>query len=211
MFAGNVILKKMFKASKYDKLYPDRDMEIRFLLKYLRGKTVLDIGGGTGFISQALNSEGFMCWSVEPQKEMVEISRQKGVDTVCSTAEKMELDIGFDNAIMMFNVFNFLEDPDKALNNISKLLKGRLIFTYYNQSKKVKGWQFNWKLKRLSRKKWFGNRVEIDFWFPFWHEHHTMRVYSDKHILKLLKKHGFKIVKRIKEKYTTNIVAKNAN
>ncbi len=63
-----------FNASYYDKIYPDREKEIDFLLKHLKGKTVLDIGGGTGVISEVLNKEGFICCNVEPQKEMAKIS-----------------------------------------------------------------------------------------------------------------------------------------
>lgn len=200
----------MFKASRYDTIYPDRSKEVEFLLKYIKGKTVVDMGGGTGAISEALNKRGFDCTNIEPQKEMAKISERRGVKTIYSTIENIYISQGdkVENAIMMFDVFNFLTNPEEAFKNIAVSLKGRFIFNYWNSRIKKSGWEFNWKLKRLSHKRWSGNKVIIDFWFPFFHEHHIMRVYPDKYVAELLKKNGFKIVKKFKDKYTRTIVAK---
>jgi len=196
----------MFKAKRYDKIYPDRTKEIDFLLKYLKGKTVLDIGGGTGVISEALEEKGFRCGNIEPQKEMAKISKERGIITFDYSIEDYFPDTeNFDNAIMVFHVFNFLTDPKKAFQNIEKLLKGRLIFSYWNYEVRNSGWKFSWKPLRLSRKRWTGDTVKIDFWYPFFHEKHTMKVYSDSYINGLLK--NFKILKRYKTKFTTIIVA----
>jgi SAM-dependent methyltransferase len=200
----------MFKANKYDKIYQNRESEISFLLNNLEGRTILDIGGGTGIISEVLNKKGFVCRNVEPQAEMAYISAQRGVRTICCNAEGMNKYVNgnYDNAIMVFDVFNFLEDPTKVLDNISKILKGKLIFRYWNKDIKESGWKIDWKLKRLSNKKWIDNKIEIKFWFPFWYEKHIMTVYSDNVIEDMLKSTGFKILNRIKNKYTTTIVAK---
>lgn len=198
---------KMFNAKKYDKIYPNREGEINFLLKYLKGKTVLDVGGGTGIISEVLNKKGFECWNIEPQKEMTEISKKREVITNCMQIEDYVANSKFDNVIMVFDVFNFLDDPETALRNIAKMLKGKLIFTYWNSGVKRSGWAFNWKLKRITRKRWNGDRVEIDFWFPFFHEKHRMTVYSDKTILEMLASAGFKILEKQREKFTTKIIA----
>ena len=199
-----------FNAKKYDKLYPNRNGELDFLLKHLKGKTVLDVGGGTGIISEALNKRGFKCWNVEPQEEMCQVSSGRRVYTICAGIENVSfLDRIFDNAIMVFDVFNFLIDPKKALVNIGQYLnkKGRLIFTYWNSGVKRSGWNFNWKLKRITKKRWKGNKVEIDFWFPFFHEHHIMTVYSDKVIREMLVTSGFKVLAKQREKFTTKIIA----
>jgi len=195
----------MFQANKYDKIYPDRSKEVDFILKHLKGKTVVDIGGGTGIISESLNKKGFECVNIEPQEGMALLSRNRGVRTYHSTIEDIPDWMSFDNAIMIFHVFNFLTDPKKAFQNIEKFLKGRLIFSYWNYEVRNSGWKFNWKQLRLSHKKWFGDTIEIDFWFPFFHEKHIMKVYPDKYINGLLK--NFKIIKKHKTKYTTIIVA----
>jgi SAM-dependent methyltransferase len=200
----------MFKAKKYDKIYNNRKGEIEFLLKHLKGRTILDIGGGTGAISEELNKNGFDCAVLEPQNEMADIAKDKGIKTLVSPIENVEITtktIKWDNAIMVFDVFNFLSDPEKAIKNISQLLKGRLIFTYWNYDVRKSGWDFNWKLKRLSHKRWKGDEVTIDFWFPFYHEQHKMKVYAQGYILKLLLKNGFKVVEKIKDTYITKIVA----
>ena len=129
----------MFKAKKYDKIYPDRTKEVDFLLKYLKGKSVLDIGGGTGVISEALEKKGFYCGNLEPQKEMAEISEGRGITTLNTTIEDYSpnTEKKFDNMIMVFHVFNFLTNPEKALDNIAKMLKGRLIFSYWNSEVKI--------------------------------------------------------------------------
>jgi len=197
----------VFNAKNYDKIYPDRKKEIDFLLEHLEGKKVIDIGGGTGKIAEELNKKGFECWNVEPQIEMAEISRSRGVKTIWESGENFKTGIIFDNAIMMFNVFNFLDNPHKVLENISGILSGKLIFTYCNYEVRKKGWEFNWKLKRLSRKRWNGDEVKIDFWFPFFHERHIMRVYPHKVIEKMLYRNDFKIIDRFRTKYETIIIA----
>ena len=110
---------------------------------------------------------------------------------------------------MVFDVFNFLDNPGRAFYNISKLLKGRLIFTYWNYNVRISGWDFNWKLKRITRKRWKGDEVTIDFWFPFWHEQHKMMVCSHGMIKGLLHKYHFKVIEKIQGKYITKIVAEN--
>jgi SAM-dependent methyltransferase len=200
----------MFNSKKYDKLYPNRKGEIEFLLKYLKGKTVLDIGGGTGIISEEINKNGFYCTNLEPQYEMALEAEKRGIKTIIIPAEYIgDFKFKFDNAIMVFDVFNFLSNPERAIKRMSSCLKGRLIFTYWNYDVRISGWDFNWKLKRITHKKWYGDNVIIDFWFPFWHEQHKMKVYSNDYIKKLLYNNGFKIIEKIKGKYITKIVATN--
>lgn len=194
----------MFNAKKYNELYKDRSKEVEFLVKYLKGKTVLDVGGGTGIISKELNGLGFVCKNVEPQEEMAMVAEENGVDTIVIPAEYIgNFETKFDNVIMVFDVFNFLKDPKRVIERISKNLKGRLIFRYWNYDVRKSGWDFNG--KRLSLKRWNGDEITIDFWFPFWHEQHKMTVYTDEYINNLLK--DYKIIKIIKNQYTTTIVA----
>ena len=110
---------------------------------------------------------------------------------------------------MVFDVFNFLENPGIVFNRIANILKGRFIFTYWNYDVRMSGWDFNWKLKRITRKKWEGDEVTIDFWFPFWHEQHKMMVCSHGMIKGLLHKYNFKVIEKIQGKYITKIVAEN--
>ena len=198
-----------FNAKKYDKLYPNRDREIQFLLENLKGKTVLDVGGGTGMLSVALEKTGFKCTNIEPQPEMAKESMIKGIITAIVSIEDFIPTQKYDNVIMVFDVFNFLKDPQKALKNIASILKGRLIFTYWNNEVKKSGWEFNWKLKRLSRKVWTGDKVKIDFWFPFWHETHNLTVYPHSVIREWLYKSGFKVILKEKEKYITKMVCES--
>ena len=196
-----------FNAKKYDKLYPDRQREIDFLTKHLQGKTVLDIGGGTGAISEALEIKGFECRSLDPQYEMTKEAVRRGLKVAYTSIEELDTkNKRYDNTIMIFHVFNFLKDPIKAFENIEKVLKGKLIFSYWNYGVRNSGWKFDWKTLRLSRKKWIDDTVEIDFWFPFFHEKHIMKVYPDSYIKELLK--NFKILKEYRTKFTTIIVAK---
>ena len=138
---------------------------------------------------------------------MASVSVKRGVKTINWAAEYASLVEKFDNAIMIFHVFNFLTSPEIVIDNISRMLKGRFIFSYWNYEVKKSGWEFNWKSLRLSRKRWDGDTVKIDFWCPFFHERHIMKVYKDEYIRNLLKLKNFKIVEEIKTKFTTIIVA----
>jgi len=192
----------MFKAKYYDKIYP-YPVKHKFVLKYLKGKTIIDIGGGTGLRAELLNKQGYKCNNIEPQKDLADISRKRGIITNTKISEKV------DNILMMFHVVNFLDNIEEDFKKVYSNLKtgGRFIFDYWNHDIKKKGFSIEWNglLTRISYKKWKGNNVIVYFLFPFklFIEKHKLEVYSD--IYKLLK--NYKIIRENKTEYETIIVA----
>ena len=211
----------MFKAKYYDKIYREKDYqkEVSFLKKHLIGETILDIGGGTGTRAVLLEREGFECLNIDPDEMMIRISKSKGIASVRSAIENPTLAIEgtikglFDNAIMVFDVFNFLQDPLKAFKNVHWYLKkrGRLIFDFWDYEKRLKGFSIKWQglFTRISYKKWQGNDVRVYFWFPFkfFGEKHRLALRSQKTIQECLKETGFRIINTIKGESETTIIA----
>ena len=188
----------MIQAKFYDEIY-SYPVKHEFVLKYLKGKTVIDVGGGTGLRAELLEKEGFECKNIEPQKEMADISVKRGIVTDSVFFEKT------DNILMIFNVVGFLDNIVEEFENVSHCLRpgGRFIFDYWNSDIKESGIKIKWNglLTRISYKRWKDNNTTIYFLFPFklCGEKNNIKVYSDNYIKKLLK--NFKIIKEYKTKY----------
>jgi SAM-dependent methyltransferase len=205
---------KMFKQEFYDKIYRNKAYlkEVRSIKRFLKKGSILDVGGGTGMRAKILENY-FDMTILDPDKKAIEIAKKKGIRVINDKIESDKLSKKkYDNIIMMFNVFCFLDNPEIAINNIYKKLKksGVLIFDYWDYDKRKKGFsiKIDGLLTRISYKKWFNDICHIHFWFPFkmFHEKHKIKVYPNEMIEKLIA--DFKIVKIIKGKYETTIIVK---
>tara|TARA_Y100000310_G_C20633534_1_gene789954 strand:- start:641 stop:1279 length:639 start_codon:yes stop_codon:yes gene_type:complete len=209
----------MFRSEYFDKIYRDKPYkeENEFLIKFLNKGNVLDIGGGTGTRATLLQEQGFKCLNIDPDEKAVNISRRRGVNSVKSIIENPKLKIQgdrqiMDNAIMMFCVFNFLEDHKEAFRNIGWFLKGRgrFIFDFWNYDERKSGLliKLDGKLTRISYKKWNGDVAKIRFWFPFkrFYEEHELKIYPQREIEQSLAKH-FDIIEIHRSKFETIIIS----
>lgn len=93
---------------------------------------LLDVGGGNGFTSRALQEAGYDVILVEPGPAGAQNARARGVSMViCSTLQDLDLPDGQIGAIGMFDVLEHIKDDLEILRYAhAKLVRnGRLYLT----------------------------------------------------------------------------------
>ena len=103
-----------------------------YLNKYLRGKTVLDIGGGPGRYSVYLAQMGYDVTLVDLSEGNIELAKQKfleyGLDVkayVCDARDLFSLQLEkFDNVLLMGPLYHLsnIEDRKKCVQEAKKHL-----------------------------------------------------------------------------------------
>lgn len=194
----------MFKqeARIYDKFYNGKtyDEEVKLIYPYLKGNSVIDFGCGTGKHALLLQSRGMKVYGVEPCREMANKARDKGVHVF----EWDKIKNKWDNIILMFDVLNFIHDPERYVEAFHKKLKsgGRLIIETWNPNKPIcrLGIKFNNWILRLSYKALRKNLVMALFIYfpPLIFSRHCLRLYKEEDIKSLFR--DFKLVKKIEGK-----------
>ena len=95
--------------------------------------TICDIGSGTGRFAGAL-AEGFsaLVYAIEPSAKMLEVARAKWaanatargeVRFLCAAAEAIPLPDDSSDMVFMSQVYHHLEDPDRALGEVRRILR----------------------------------------------------------------------------------------
>jgi SAM-dependent methyltransferase len=137
---------------------------------------MLDIGCAAGFILKGFEEQGWACHGVEPNKTMVEYGiKEFGFDIQLGGLEEFVTDKKFD-LILLIQVIGHFQDLDKALQNISHLLKpGGFVL--------VESWNRNSMIARFMGK--------------HWHEYSPPSViqwFTDKSLINLFEFYGFSII-----------------
>lgn len=100
--------------------------------RFAPARTLLDVGGGNGYVSKGLSAAGVTCALVEPGIDGARAARDRGVDPViCARLEDLSAAHGSVDAIGMFDVLEHIEDQAAALQQVHALLRpgGRLFLT----------------------------------------------------------------------------------
>jgi SAM-dependent methyltransferase len=100
--------------------------------------TLLDIGGGNGFVASGLREAGIDCALLEPGLEGALVAHARGVDPViCGSLEDVAFPLGSFASVGMFDVLEHIEDASAALGQVHRLLApgGHLFVS-------VPAWQF---------------------------------------------------------------------
>ena len=84
---------------------------------------ILDLGAGTGKLSQVALNQGHDVVAVDPSEEMLSICRRlRGVDTMVGTAESIPLAHGSVDAVVVGQAFHWF-DQQRALPEIARVLR----------------------------------------------------------------------------------------
>lgn len=132
----------------------------------LNVKTVLDVGSGTGVHSIALAQEGFEVLGIDRSSGMIHVAQEKikslprdvqsKIKFISKDYNNLETLLGkkFDAAIFMGSALSHIEDPQQALQEISKVLADRAVIicqiTNYDKVMKVNKGFFAFDIRKSS-------------------------------------------------------------
>ena len=88
------------------------------------GERILDIGCGDGTLALEIKSKGADVIGVDLSKEMVEVTKAKGIETFIASVTDLPFDSEFD-AIFSNAVLHWVKDANLAVQNIAKSLKSK--------------------------------------------------------------------------------------
>lgn len=118
--------------------YVRADEEItKFLLSYVKGKNVLELGAGTGRYGILLQENEFWWTGIEISEGMISkaLEKDRHLNIIQGDVENKQLYLheNFDNVICV-RAFNFFTRPMKVIENVYWSLQsgGQFILIYYN-------------------------------------------------------------------------------
>lgn len=159
-----------------DLLYKQGLRYARIISRYMKPGRVLDVGSAAGFILKGFEHSGWKCSGVEPNETMAAYGRTHlELDIKTGSLEAFEANEKFD-LINMIQVVGHVYDIDKALRNVSHLLKTDGLVL-------VESWNMHSAVARILGKRW--------------HEYSPPSVvhwYSDKSLANLFKYYGFSLL-----------------
>lgn len=101
---------------------------VQFLLKELRGKAVLDIGGGRGAYSLELKRNGFEPTVLDIDGEALAVAQNNGL-SVRQIAPDEVLEENCADTVMLIEVLEHVDDPAQFLRNAIRYARKRVLFT----------------------------------------------------------------------------------
>jgi len=150
-------------ARRYDRWYQTRfgrwadrleKQLLAELLGQVQGKSILDIGCGTGHFSLWLVEMGYEVTAIDNSDAMLQAARAKLGDKATvqqMSAENLEFaDNSFDIALMV-TALEFVDEPEKALSEAARVARESIILGVLNKQSLLGRWRkFTGLLKRNS-------------------------------------------------------------
>lgn len=117
------------------------------LLNLPKGSYILDVGCGTGWSTEVIQSRGYRVMGIDVSREMVEITRQKGYDVIVSDMRNIKLEDEVFDGVISISALNFVaegckskkeiaENYIKSAKEIYRVLKlgGKAVIEYYPET-----------------------------------------------------------------------------
>jgi ubiquinone/menaquinone biosynthesis C-methylase UbiE len=153
---------------KYDKLREiNEPIEFSYNLhEYLhfRGKRVLDVGCGNGYVLSKYAGEGAEVYGVDISETAVEITKRRfsllslPADIKVGNAEKLEFEDDYFDCVCSMGVLHHTHDTSKGVDEIHRVVKpnGRVILMFYHKDSMLNRWNFT--LLPYIHPKYFGKK-----------------------------------------------------
>ena len=97
-------------------------MKEKLILKLAEGKTVLDVGCGSGHLSKTLTEKGHSVVAIDCDWKAVGIAKKKGIRAFVSDINEWNSDEKFD-CIILGDVLEHIEDDKSALKKVHDMLE----------------------------------------------------------------------------------------
>jgi trans-aconitate methyltransferase len=138
------------------------------LLSYLKpkpGETILDLGCGTGDLTEEIFHSGARVIGVDNSAEMIHAAKSKfpGIEFHQMDARKMSFDFRFD-AIFSNAVLHWIPEKDKVIEQMRLLLKenGQIVLEFGGKGNVQ---QMQNTMRKELRKKGYYENAKADFWY----------------------------------------------
>lgn len=96
----------------------------RYVTRYKRLGTLLDVGCGTGLFLKGMKQSGcWELWGIEPSMQAAEVARQLGFRVFTATLQEVDLPEQYFDVVTLWDVIEHLHDPASALRQIANVLK----------------------------------------------------------------------------------------
>lgn len=133
-------------ADKYDFIFSLSPQHKTFFLEEIKGKKVLDVGAGTGNLSEFLLEEKFEVIAIDINEKLINKARQKGIKVLnlnmlyIDNLSKFDTIINIGNTLPHLNnkneIFIFLQKSYNQLNTEGKLILQMVNFHKFTAPKK---------------------------------------------------------------------------
>jgi len=127
---------KLLKKPRYMAKVEQENWLMLKMLKPLKGEAVLDIGCGTGHGLLSLLDAGLQVTGIEPSSYMIEIASKilnNRADIHQCAAEELPFDDNSFNYSCIINTLEFVNNPQKALEEVFRVTKDRVFIGISNR------------------------------------------------------------------------------
>lgn len=175
--------------------------DIEAIKTYARGTKLLDIGCALGWFMDEAAKKGFHTFGLEPQKDLVNIAKKENPHSKIfygslETINNMSRNY---NVVTLWSVMEHFQNPEFAINRINRILKNGSILAIRTPNSKSLVNRIGFLLYRLSQGR-IKNPINAILQLSFQSKHWFL--YSPNNLSKLLKKHGFVVLKKY---YSTSV------
>ncbi|WP_370477405.1 class I SAM-dependent methyltransferase [Tamlana flava] len=129
-----------------------------------KGKTLLDVGCGTGDFLQVAQNNNWKVFGIEPNKQARQIANQKTHNAVFETEQLLKFEKHGYDVITLWHVFEHLPNLEEQVSVFKKLLKpdGTLIIAVPNhKSYDAKHYKQFWAAYDVPRHLWHFNKSSV--------------------------------------------------
>jgi SAM-dependent methyltransferase len=96
-------------------------VKVKLILKLVEGKSILDVGCGSGRLSKTLLDEGYEVMAIDTDSKAVEIAKKKGIRCFVADISVWQTDQKFD-CIILGDVLEHIDEDRSAMRKIHGML-----------------------------------------------------------------------------------------